>query len=170
MKYLKDFKMFEELDVDNATDNKMRTNSKKIVDIAKKYEQLLSKEGVKMNTRNTQETEESRKLRKEAIDKIKGGDKNAYGIMQWSSSGDICQSITIISPVSGSEVVAAPKYAGEMNINCTVAEDFVTLDVYNSPNESKSLYMESDGEVLFQWSEKPKVSQGKLANKATQLI
>ena len=168
MKYLKDFKMFEELDVDYATDNKMRANSKKIVDIAKKYEQLLGKEGVKMNTRNTQETDESRKLRKEAIDKIKGGDKNAYGTMQWS--GDICQSITIVSPVSGSEVVAAPKYAGEVDINCTVAKDFVVLDIYNSPNQSKALYMESDGEVLFQWSEKPKVSQGKLANKATQLI
>lgn len=168
MKYLKNYRTFEELDVDSGTDRKMRENSKKMVDVAKKYEQSLTKEGIKMITKNTKETEESRKLRKEAIDKVKGGDENAYGIMQWSD--DICQSFTIISPVSGKEIVAAPKYAGQVQINCTVAKDFVTLDVYNSPNESKSLYMEDDGEVLFQWSEIPKVSQGKLKNKATQLI
>ena len=168
MKYLKHFQVFEEIDIDYATDNKMKTNCERMVNAAKKYEQSLSKENIKMITKNTQETEESRKLRKEAIDKIKDGDKNAYGIMQWS--GDICQSFTIISPISGSEIVAAPKYAGEMRINCNVSKDLVSLDVYNSPNESTALYMEADGEVLFQWSEKPKVSQGKLSNKATQLI
>lgn len=168
MKHLKTYKMFEELDIDYETDNKMKNNSKRMVDSAKKYEQSLSKVGVKMNTKNTQSTEESRKLREEAINKIKAGDENTYGIMQWSS--DICQSFTIISPSSGIEIISAPKYAGQMQINCTVAKDFVTLDVYNSPNESKALYMESDGEVLFQWGDNPKVSQGKLAGKATQLI
>lgn len=168
MKKLKYLKLYEEIDVDAGMDIKMRENSKKLIEVAKKYEQLLSKEGIKMNVKNTQSDQDSRKLREEAINKIKEGDKNAYGISKWV--GDICQSFTIVSPVDGKEVVSAPRYAGGIHINCTIAKDFVSLDVYNSPNESKALYMEADGEVLFQWSETPKVSQGKLVNKAKQLI
>lgn len=168
MKKLKYLRLFEEIDVDAGTDRKMRENSKKMVDAAKKYEQSLTKEGIKVISKNSQSTEDSRKLREDAIKRIKDGDENAYGIMQWSD--DICQSFQILSPVSGKEIVSAPRYAGEMRIYGNVAKDFVSLEVYNSPSESKALYMETDGEVLFQWSEKPQVSQGKLANQAKQLI
>ena len=168
MKYLKNFKVFEEIDVDAGADLKLASNSKRMVDSAKKYEQSLSKLGIKMITKNTSSTEESRKLREEAINKVKEDDKNAYGIMQWS--GDICQSFTIISPVSGSEVVASPKYSSQMRINGTVSKDFVILDVYNTTNDATSLYMETDGEVLFQWDDRDQKGKGKLANKATQLI
>lgn len=168
MKHLKTFKIFEEIDVDAGADLKLKSNSKRMEEAAKKYEQLLTKEGIKMMTKNSQSTDDTRKLREEAIKKVKDGDKNAYGIMQWSS--DICQSFTIVSPVSGSEVVAAPKFASQMKINGTVSKDCVVLDVYNTTTEATSLYMEADGEVLFQWNEREKSGKGKLANKATQLI
>lgn len=103
MKYLKSFKVFEEIDIDVATDNKMRDTSLKIVEVAKKYEQLLFKSGVKIISKNIESDDESANLRQEAIKRIKEGDEFAYGIMKWS--GDICQSFQIISPVRGFEVI-----------------------------------------------------------------
>lgn len=167
MKHLKSFKLFEEVDTDSVTNNKMRDTSKKMVDAAKKYEQQLVKSNIKFISKSTNSSEESRKLRAEAIKKIQEGDKNSYGIMQWS--GDICQSFQIISPLSGKEIIAAPKYAHKMKINCTVAENFIALEVYNSPNDSTSLYMEKDGEVLYQWKEAENFQGGKLVNKVTSL-
>ena len=167
MKHLKSFKIFEEIDIDYATDNKMKQNTQSFVDAAKRYEQLLSKESIKLISKNTSSSDESRKLRQEAIKKIKDGDKNAYGIMQWS--GDICQSFQIISPLTGQKIVAAPKYKHHAKIHCTIAEDFISLDVYNSPSDATSLYMEKDGEVLYQWKEIEKFQGGKLKNMAQPL-
>jgi len=168
MRHLKSFKLFEELDTDSATDNKMRTNSKNLVDAAKKYEQLLAKEGIKLISKNVSSSDEARKLRSEAINKIKSGDKNAYGLMQWS--GDICQDFQIITPEKGIEVVGAPKYGNNVDIKYTQYDNWASLEYYNSPNEVKSLYMMADGDVLFQWDSYEKKSKGSLAGKAQQII
>ena len=49
MKHLKPFKVFEELDTDAKTDNKMRQNSSKFVEMAKKYEVRLRTPEGKVN-------------------------------------------------------------------------------------------------------------------------
>lgn len=167
MKHLKSFKIFEEIDTDSGTDNKMRQFSPKMVEYAKKYEQLLAKAGVKLISKNVHSNDESRKLRAEAIQKIQSGDEKAYGIMEWSD--DICKSFQIITPEKGFEVVGAPKTAYHVYINFKEGDKFASLEIYNSPNESKSLYMKRDGEVLLQWNDYENEIKGTLSNKVGNL-
>ena len=71
MKYLKSFKIFEELDMDYETNRKMENMTKWLVDIGKRYESDLTKKGLKMITKDTRSTDETRKLYSEAYDKVK---------------------------------------------------------------------------------------------------
>jgi hypothetical protein len=173
MRYLKVFKKFsmnEEIDVDSETDNKMKNESSRMVEQAKKIQSMLK--DLKFITKNVSTSDEKSKLWKEAIEKVKQqGCKEVYGIMLWS--GDICQSFSIVSPASGIEILRQPFYSGSRKIyyNETPGE-FCTLEVYNSPGgkgSSKSLYMEKDGEVLFEWDDYENKSKGKLSSKARQL-
>jgi hypothetical protein len=174
MKYLELFENFrvnEEIDIDSSTDNKMREQSPRMVKQAKEIQSMLKE--FKFISKNVSSSDDSNKLRKEAIEKVKEkGCKDVYGIMQWS--GQICQSFSIIAPSDCAEVLRIPFYSGGRKIyyNETPGK-FCTLEVYNSPGgkgESKSLYMESDGEVLFQWDDYENKSKGKLSSKARQLL
>lgn len=163
MKHLKPFKVFEELDTDPKTDNKMRQNSSKFVEMAKKYEASLRQKGIKMSSKDVRDDNDKNKLWKEALDKIKGGeDKVAYGMMKWS--GDICQSFSIISPAGGIEALRKPITGFDMTVSYTEEPGkWCTFTVYNTPENAKSLYMEVDGEVLFQWDSYENKAKGKLA-------
>lgn len=173
MRYLKLFENFqvnEEIDTDSATDNKMREQSPKMVEQAKKIQSMLKE--FKFISKDVSSSDDSNKLRKEAIEKVKEeGCKDVYGIMQWS--GQICKSFSIIAPDACAEVLRIPFYGWARKIYYNeIPGKFCTLEVYNNPGgkgESKSLYMESDGEVLFQWDDYENISKGKLANKAKQL-
>lgn len=163
MKHLKSFKVFEEIDTDAKTDNKMRQNSSKFVDMAKKYESSLRQKGVKMVSKDVRDDNEKNKLWKEALEKIQGGeDKVAYGLMKWS--GDICQSFSIISPVGGIEILRKPFTGFDMTISYREEPTkWCTLSVLNTPDTGKSTYVEADGDVLFQWDSYENKAKGKLA-------
>jgi hypothetical protein len=157
-----------EMDTDTGTNNRMRENSPKMVKIAKQYESLLNQAEVKIQTANSQSAEDSKRLREEAISKIENGENRAYGIMQWSD--DICQSLQIISPRLGFDVLRIPKYSTGFSVSYRENDDFSSLEIYNTPNQSKSIYMEADGDVLFQMDDYEKSAKGTMANKITPLV
>jgi hypothetical protein len=166
MKYLK---LFEEMDIDSKTDNRMRDANKRMEEGAKKLQAGLQKLGIKFISKNTNSSDDSRKLRQEAIKKIQGGDENAYGIMQWTSDNDICQSIQIIVPAKGIEFLRIPIIASNLKISYNeVPGQWGALEVYNSPGEKEasSLYMQYDGEVIFQWNDYENTSKGSFKGQA----
>ena len=173
MKHLKlfeDFKLNEEIDIDSGTDNKMREANDKMTKGAKKLEAELTKLGLKFVSKNTTSEDEYRKLRAEALEKIKAGDdKMAYGIMKWTQNNDICQSFTIVVPEKGIEFLRQPIVNTGIAVSYKESpQKWATIDIYNSPGgkgQSKSLYMEVDGEVLYQWDDYENKSKGKLSNK-----
>jgi len=162
-------KLNEEMDIDSGTDNKMRDATPKMEEEAKKIKSLLEKKGLKFQSKNSSSSNESNKLRQDAIVEVqKEGFNGAFGIMQWSD--DICQSFCIIGPASAIEVLQQPLYKFGRRINYTEKRGkYCILDVYNSPSESKSIYMETDGEVLFQWDDRENVTKGKLKDKGRSL-
>ena len=162
MKYLKSFKIFEELDIDHETNRRMESNTKSLVDMAKRYESDLTKKGLKVITKNSNSSDESRKLREEAYDKVKQGDENVYGIMQWT--GQTCQSFYIVSPEGGIEVLRKPTRSEDLTISYTETPgEICTIDIYSTPRNGKSNYLQRDGEVLYTWSTFDPVAKGKLA-------
>jgi hypothetical protein len=171
MKYLKLFERFKlnEISSDSATNNRMGTESPKMIEQAKKIEGLLQKSGLKMVTKEVTSSDEKSSLMEEYIGKVQEeGCKECYCIMQ--GSGDMCQSFSIIAPDSAIETLQKPFYCGGRKISYRETPGkFCTLEVYNSPGkgESTSTYMQADGEVLFQWDETS--SQGTLKGQATQL-
>jgi hypothetical protein len=162
MKYLKSFKIFEELDIDHETNRRMESNTKSLVDMAKRYESDLTKKGLKVITKNSNSSDESRKLREEACDKVKQGDENVYGIMQWT--GQTCQSFSIVSPEGGIEVLRKPTNSQDLTISYSETPGkMCTIDIYSTPRNGKSNYLQQDGEVLYTWDSYGKVAKGKLA-------
>ena len=162
MKYLKSFKIFEELDIDHETNRRMESNTKSLVDMAKRYESDLTKKGLKVITKNSNSSDESRKLREEACDKVKQGDENVYGIMQWT--GQTCQSFSIVSPEGGIEVLRKPTNSQDLTISYSETPgEMCTLEIYSTPGNGKSNYLQKDGEVLYTWDSYGKVAKGKLA-------
>lgn len=162
MKYLKSFKIFEELDMDYETNRKMENMTKWLVDIGKRYESDLTKKGLKMMTKDTRSTDETRKLYSEAYDKVKKGDENVYGIMQWV--GQTCQSFSIISPAGGIEILRKPTNSQDLTISYSENPgEMCTLEIYSTPGNGKSNYLQKDGEVLYTWDSYGKVAKGKLA-------
>lgn len=170
MKYLKSFKIFEELDIDHETNRKMEGNTKSLVDMAKRYESDLAKKGLKVITKNSQSSDETSNLYKEAYDKVKQGDTNTYGIMQWV--GQTCQSFSIISPVDGIEVLRIPTRSQDLTISYSEKPGkMCTLAIYSTPGNGKSTYLEVDdnntnSETLYTWDTHDPVAKGKLANLA----
>jgi hypothetical protein len=173
MKYLKlfeNFRLNEEIDIDSGADNKMREQSPKMVEQAKKIQSTLK--GLKFTSKDVSDNDEKDKLWKEAIQKVKEKEcKEAYGIMKWS--GSICQSFSIIAPASAIEILRQPLYGWARKIYYRETPgEFCTLEVYNNPGgkgDSTSLYMQSDGEVLFQWDDYENVAKGKLKDKGKSL-
>ena len=174
MKYLKSFKIFEEMDIDYATDNKMRDESPKMVEQAKKIENMLK--GFKFVSKDVSSSDDTNKMREDAIQKVKEENcKEVYGIMKWS--GQICQSFSIIAPADCIEILRIPFYGFRRKIYYNENPGkFCTLDVYNSAEggkdsrgQSTSLYMMADGEVLFQWDDYEHKSKGKLAHNAKSI-
>jgi len=170
MKYLKSFKIFEEIDIDHETNRRMEGNTKSLVDMAKRYESDLIKNGLKVITKNSNSTDESRKLRQEAYDKVKQGDENVYGIMQWTEQ--TCQSFSIVSPQGGIEVLRKPTRSEDLTISYSEKPGkMCTLDIYSTPGNGKSNYLEVDdnntnSETLYTWDVHDPVAKGKLANLA----
>lgn len=173
MKHLKlfeNFKLNEEIDIDSGTDNKMREANDRMTKGAKKLEAELTKLGLKFVSKNTNSGDENKKLRAEALEKIKSGDeKMAYGIMTWTSNNDIFQSFTIVVPEKGIEFLRQPITSSGFKIYYNESPgEWATIDIYNSPGgkgQSSSLYQEVDGEVLYQWDDYENKSKGKLSNK-----
>jgi len=162
MKYLKSFKIFEELDIDHETNRKMENNTKSLVDMAKRYESDLVKKGLKVITKNSQSSNETNKLYAEAYDKVKQGDENAYGIMQWT--GQTCQSFSVISPEGGIEILRKPTRSEDLTISYNeIPGKMCTLAIYSTPTNGKSNYLQQDGEVLYTWGTHDPVAKGKLA-------
>ncbi len=162
MRHLKNFSLFEELDTDAKKDNMMRDSKEKMMSMAKGYEEGLKKKGLKMITENVRDDNSYNKMWKEALDKVKEGGETAYGMMKWS--GDICQSISIICPVKGIEVLRKPVTDFHMNISYREEPNsWCTLQIFSTPGDGKSTYMENDGEVLFQWNSYENKAKGKLA-------
>ena len=170
MKYLKSFKIFEELDIDHETNRKMEGKTKSLVDMAKGYESNLAKKGLKVITKNSQSSDETNKLYEEAYDKVKQGDTNAYGIMQWV--GQTCQSFSIISPADGIEVLRIPTRSENLTISYSEKPSkMCTLVISSTPGNGKSNYLEVDdnntnSETLYTWNIHDPVAKGKLANLA----
>jgi hypothetical protein len=156
MKHIKEFELFESYYQDSL--------SRKMVETAKKMEARLAGDSVRINSRDVGSNEELRALRSEALDKVKGGDKRAYGAMY--SKGGNCESFFIVAPDAG--INALQKPITDFDLNVSYREEpgaWCVIDVYATKGSGKSLYMETEGDVLYQWDNYENRAKGSLVDK-----
>jgi hypothetical protein len=170
MKILKSFQQLFEMDVDNSSNLKMRNKTIRMVEASKQLANLIRKAGTELKTKETENQEEERALRSEALDMVKSGDSKAYQIMKWSDG--ILQTIHYILPAQAIKAFENPYYGSGVSISYREEPDsWCTMEIYNTPNESKSVYMTTDGEVIFEWGDLTGNSPaGTKKNSGSQLI
>ena len=160
MKNLKSFKLFEAY-------SSSYENSR-VLDLAKQLTSRLGSSSlsssVRFESKDSRSEEEYRKLRAEALEKVKSGDAKAYGAMNWE--GEMCTGFFIAGPANAIQALQKPITSTGFSINYT--EDpgkWCVIDVLkrSDTKNSSSLYMEVDGDVLYQWSDYEKNAKGKLA-------
>lgn len=155
MKHIKKFELFESY---------YDSLSQKIAETAKRMGSDLAKNSVRINTKDAKSEDEYRALRAEALEKVKNGDKKAYGAM-YDRNGSY-QSFFIAAPAEG--ISALKKPITDYHLNVTYLEEpgaWCVIDVYASSQNGRSLYMEVDGGVLFQWNDYEKIAKGSLVDK-----
>jgi len=170
MKTLKSFKQLFEIDTDSSTDNKMRNKTPSMVEAAKQLASLIGKTGTELKMKETENQEEERALRSEALDLVKSGDSKAYQIMKWSDG--ILQTIHYILPEKAIKAFDNPYYGSGVSISYRQEPDkWCTMEIYNTPSESKSVYMTTDGDVIFEWGDLTgNVPKGTKKGSGSQLI
>lgn len=157
MKNLKYFKLFESYSTPSYENSR-------VLDLAKQLTSKLGSSSVRFESRDSRSEEEYRKLRAEALERVKSGDPKAYGAMKWD--GKMCTGFFIAGPASAIQALQKPITSTGFSINYT--EDpgkWCVIDVLKRADtkNSSSLYMEVDGDVLYQWSDYEKNAKGKLA-------
>jgi len=158
MKNLKSFKLFEAYDSAFFAGQNSR-----LLDISKDLVNKLTSSYVKIETKDSRSEDEFRQLRKEALEKVKNGDTKAYGAMKWD--GHLCERFFIAAPANAIPVLQKPIVNSGARIE--YLEDpgkWCVLDVgrCKEHSNSSSLYMEVDGDVLFQYNEIERKAKGKL--------
>jgi hypothetical protein len=157
MKHIKSFKLFESY-------SSFEYENSRLSDLTKELVSNLNSNYVKLETKDARSEEEYRKLRAEALEKVKNGDEKAYGAMKWD--GKATTGFFIAGPAKAIQALQKPINRTGFTIN--YLEDpgkWCVIDVLKRSNasDSSSLYMEVDGEVLYQWSDYEKKAKGKLA-------
>jgi len=169
MKTLKTFKQLFEMDTDSSANLKMRNKTIRMVEASKQLANLIKKTGTELKMKETENQEEERALRSEALDMVKAGDNKAYQIMKWSDG--ILQTIHYILPAQAIKAFQNPYYGTEVSISYREEPgSWCTMEIYNTPNESKSIYMTTDGDVIFEWNDRERVSKGTKKGSGSQLI
>ncbi len=157
MKHIKSFKLFESY-------SSFEYENSRLSDLAKEMVSNLNSNYVKLESKDARSEEEYRKLRAEALEKVKNGDQKAYGAMNWGGLG--LNGFFIAGPAKAIQSLQKPINRTGFSIN--YLEDpgkWCVIDVSKRSNasDSSSLYMEVDGEVLYQWNDYEKKAKGKLA-------
>ena len=157
MKHIKSFKLFESY-------SSFEYENSRLSDLAKEMVSNLNSNYVKLESKDARSEEEYRKLRAEALEKVKNGDEKAYSAMKWD--GKATTGFFIAGPAKAIQALQKPIIRNGFTIN--YLEDpgkWCVIDVSKRSNasDSSSLYMEVDGEVLYQWNDYEKKAKGKLA-------
>lgn len=156
MKNLKSFDLFE-------SSSTFEYENSRLSDLAKELVSNLNSNYVKFESKDVRSEEEYKKLRAEALEKVKNGDEKAYGAMNWN--GNATTGFFIAGPAKAIQSLQKP--INRTGFSISYLEDpgkWCVIDVLKRSNtsDSSSLYMEVDGEVLYQWNEYENKAKGKL--------